>query len=670
MTGFYKGYTSKSNEKHWALGAPSNPTIARQLEEFNKLLNQGIKNIEIGTISSDKFEQIPQQHFDEVRRLAKLTDAKPSVHAPLLDLAGFQENRWREEQRSSTEQQVFSILERSHQLTIKDKSGKIESVPVVFHAGNTFSQEYGVPYDEKNHKDGLYKEEYEKDQNGNITVKKIPTDIRAMAVINQDTGEITGVAHEKKFRLGSDKEEIWDVDKRLRSLNASQWDQERLKLLNHQKEIEDLKEKMNIKIKQNEAIDKTNLSRDENYQQIHSTNFSEIERMRRHIEEINKILDSEYESTYNKLVKFAPKEHKDELNEVFKKVKEQYKKDQEQIIAVKISINEDRKKFSEAKENNNKEEMMRLQHEIYQKSLLDLELNSQQSKKVVTVLGNPELPTPEIWTPIKEFAVEKTAETVAGAVSKLYEKLKKEGKQDETPFIALENFFVHTPMSTAEKLREAVELSREKLSEKLQSKEGANLSKEDAKKAAEKLVGATWDVGHINNIRKAGYEGEELKQKMLEQAKIIADVTKHVHITDNFGFFDSHLPPGMGNVPIKDIMEQMEKTWAKMAEEGKLLNTPRGIVEAGGFVAEIGQNPTIGILEYFNSPLFKMSPSPYWGGGPRGGIAHGYSGYRETFLEFPQQHFNLYGSSFTTLPKTVGGQVGNESSRFSGTPNQ
>src|SRR3990167_3826902 len=144
---------------------------------------------------------------------------------------------------------------------------------------------------------------------------------------------------------------------------------------------------------------------------------------------------------------------------------------------------------------------------------------------------------------------------------------------------------------------------------------------------------------------------------MIEEAKKIADVTKHVHITDNFGFFDSHLPPGMGNVPIKEIMEQLEKKWAEQYEAGRLHQKPRGIVEAGGFVAEIGQNPTLGIMEYFGSPLYKMSPSPYWKD-----ISQGYPKYMESFIEFPSQHFNLYGSSFTTLPKAVGGQVGSEQS--------
>ena len=254
-------------------------------------------------------------------------------------------------------------------------------------------------------------------------------------------------------------------------------------------------------------------------------------------------------------------------------------------------------------------------------------------------------------------------------MARLYLNHQKNGTQDKIPFIAMENFFVNTPMSTAEELTKAVKETRRLLSKQLQEKAGIK-DKTEADKEAEKLIGATWDVGHINNLRKAGYEGEELKKKLVEETKGIAEVVKHVHITDNFGFEDSHLPPGMGNVPISEILEELEKKWSQMREQGLMTNDPRAIVEAGGFVAEIGQNPTLATLEFFGSPLYKLGPSPYFWGPQGPGIAHGYSPYRESYIDLPQQHFNLYGSSFTTLPKSVGCQVGECAYRFSGTPNQ
>ncbi len=674
MGNFYKSYEGAFDLHipNSRLGAPTSPMVAKQLEEFGKRLNEGVKNIEVGTISADKFEMIPKQHFDEIRRLGRLTDAHASVHAPLVDLAGFPtgegERRWREEQRASTEQQVFSILERSHQLS----NG--ENVPVVFHAGHTFSQEYGVPYDKEKHPEGLQKEEIVRDSEGkpifddegHVKSELKPTIYRALAVVNQDSGEVTRVDYEEKYRLGKKEKEIWDPFKKLGSLNQNQWDEEKLKLLTHQKEIEDLKEKMEIKLKQNEALEKTKLKEDEGYGALYSSNELDVERMSRHIGEINRKLRSDYDHVYHKFLKFADKEEQKEYAGQMKELKENFDVKQKEFEAKETEAKE---LIQTLKETEDKSEKELLKKEYMIKKSEAAKIQLMQSKQVVTDIAN--MPTPEIWTPVKDFAIEQTAKTVSGAIAKMYEKLKKEGKEDMTPFIAMENFFVHSPMSRGEDLKKAVIKSRELLSEEL--KKRCNLSENDAVKEAEKLVGATWDVGHINNLRKAGYEGEELKEIVIKETKDVADVVKHVHITDNFGFFDSHLPPGMGNVPIREIMEQLEKRWAEQKEAGRLHQTPRGIVEAGGFVAEIGQNPQIGVLEYFGSPLYKLGAGDvghYFGGNVEKSVGHTYSPYRESFIEFPQQHFNLYGSSFTTLPKTVGGQVSGDSSRFSGTPNQ
>lgn len=647
------------------LGAPTSPMVAKQLEEMGKRLNEGVKNVEIGALSPEKFETIPEQHFDEIRRLGKLTDSHVSIHGPMLDLSGFPEQGrgvWTEEQRASTEQHVASILERAHQVS----NG--ENTPVVFHAGNTFSQEYGVPYDEKKHPDGLQREEYEKDsrgrlipdENGEPKVKLVPTEIRAMAVVNQDTGEVQRLDYDKKHRLGTGKEEIWDPYRRMNSLNQSQWDKEKLKLFEYEKTIEELKEKMEIKRQQNEALEKSGLKEEKEYQPMHHLNQMEIDRMQRHIREINRELGSDYENVYHKFVKFASPQMKEKYSEHLNDMKKRYNETQEEINKrheVLGQLDQMAKGSSEGIKEQYKEQAEHVAKEINK-------LSQMQAKQAVIDIA--ELEAPKMWSPVKDFSIEKTAETASGAIAQIYKKLKKKGKEDQTPILAMENFFVNTPMSRAKDLRKAVELSREKLVQKLKDK--CDLSTSEAEKVAEKTIGATWDVGHINNLRKSGYEGEELKQKIIEESKHISEVVKHLHITDNFGFHDSHLPPGMGNVPIKEVVEELEKTWAKQEEEGRLHQTPRGIVEAGGFVAELGQNPQIGVLEYFGSPLYKISEGPYWTG-PKG-VAGAYSPYQESFIEFPQQHFNMYGSSFTTLPKTVGGQVGGEASRFSGTPNQ
>ena len=52
-----------------------------------------------------------------------------------------------------------------------------------------------------------------------------------------------------------------------------------------------------------------------------------------------------------------------------------------------------------------------------------------------------------------------------------------------------------------------------------------------AKNVAKQMIGATWDVGHINMMRKKGYSEKDV----IKETKEIAPFVKHVHLSDNFG---------------------------------------------------------------------------------------------------------------------------------------
>jgi len=326
---------------HSRLGAPTNPMVAKQLEEFGKLLNQGIKNVEVGAVDATKFEQIPQQHFDEIRRLAKITDSHVSVHAPLIDLAGFPsqegERTWKEEQRESAEQQVFSILERSYNL------GNGENVPVVFHAGRIHSQEYGTPWDPQKNPKGLKKVVID-EKTGEEKIE--PSVYRSITAVNQDTGELAPLQYEEKYVIGKEEPEVWDPFRRLNSINATQWHDEKLKLLSYQKDIQELKERMETKQKQNEAIEKTKLGLDPAYSAVHEANNKDLLLMSRHIEEINRKLSSDYENIYDKFLRFAPdklkKEYEGQLSELNKDYKRLQKAIKAKLFLVYFSFEEKR----------------------------------------------------------------------------------------------------------------------------------------------------------------------------------------------------------------------------------------------------------------------------------------------------------------------------------------
>jgi hypothetical protein len=173
-------------------------------------------------------------------------------------------------------------------------------------------------------------------------------------------------------------------------------------------------------------------------------------------------------------------------------------------------------------------------------------------------------------------------------------------------------------------------------------------------------------LGHINLLRKYGYgeengifNKEKFGKEMAEEAKKIAPFVKHVHLTDNFGYNDSHLAPGLGEVPFKEVLRELEKAGY----------SGRHIVEAGGMIMQKLGMPTPYSLEAFGVPLYSDAPAGgvSWDqmrttyGAPQGY----FSGYG---MMLPDQHFSMYGSGFSSLPQELGGQVQGRGQRFSGAP--
>ena len=253
-----------------------------------------------------------------------------------------------------------------------------------------------------------------------------------------------------------------------------------------------------------------------------------------------------------------------------------------------------------------------------------------------------ELPPPQHLLPVEEFAKEKAATTLGNVAFKAYKKY-----GENTPIVSVENVYPNMAFSRAEQLKGLIEESRRKFVENA-VKEGISESK--AKADAEKLIGATWDIGHINMLRKYGYKEEEI----IKETKKIAPYVKHVHITDNFGFDDTHLPPGMGNVPVKKLMEKMEKAGY----------SSKAIIEAGPFAANFKTSPHPYALEALGSPIYYEAAAPLWGQ-VKGMYGTYFTGYGN-FL--PEQHFSMYGGGFSALPSELGGGVPGKGSRFSGTP--
>ena len=250
---------------------------------------------------------------------------------------------------------------------------------------------------------------------------------------------------------------------------------------------------------------------------------------------------------------------------------------------------------------------------------------------------------PKIIVDMNEFTKDKAAETISNVALKSYKEFK-----DKAPFLSIENPPAGGAFGRGEDLRGMIEEARKKFTEKAVK---GGMKEADAKKAAEKMIGITWDVGHINMIRKYGYESEDI----VKETEKVAPFVKHIHLSDNFGLDHTELPMGMGNVPVKEILE-------KLGKEGF---DAKKIIEAGNWWQHFQTPPFKETLEAFGSPIYSMNMAPYWN--QNLGFQQDYSsGYGQML---PQTNYEMFGAGFSRLPMELGGQKGGaEGNRMSGRP--
>jgi sugar phosphate isomerase/epimerase len=305
-------------------------------------------------------------------------------------------------------------------------------------------------------------------------------------------------------------------------------------------------------------------------------------------------------------------------------------------IAYRYGTNEDKKRLDELREN-------------ISEKVNEMENVADNGKKIYLrqeIIGDglktlSKISAPDLFKPLNEFAKEKTIETFGDVAFHSYDKFK-----DKAPIISIENPPYGGAFSRADELKEIVERARIKFVEKAVNN---GLSKSEAKKEAEKLIGVTWDVGHINMLRKYGYESEDI----VKETEKIKPLVKHVHLSDNFGLEHTELPMGMGNVPIKEIME-------KLGKEGF---EAKKIIEAGNWWQHFKSPPVKENLEAFGSPIYSDGVAPFWN--QTTGLYQGYFGGMGLIL--PQINYETFGAGFAQLPVELGGQrPGAAGSRMSG----
>ncbi len=171
---------------------------------------------------------------------------------------------------------------------------------------------------------------------------------------------------------------------------------------------------------------------------------------------------------------------------------------------------------------------------------------------------------------IKEFALKKSAQNIARLAEYAYD-VEKQRRLKKPLWIAPENVFAETYGSHPQELKELILKSREEMAKRLMRR---GLSEDEAKEIAEKHIKATFDIGHANTWRKyfKAKPGETIaetdrrfKKWLINQVKdlIKNKIIGHVHLADNFGYFDEHLTPGQGNAPIEEFIKELKKAGFK-----------------------------------------------------------------------------------------------------------
>lgn len=603
MAGDYKisdiyqgGYNSLDHEKGAyftgfhanasSIGTSINPQTANQLGEVNKILNQGFVPIEIGSLSPQIFDQIPKQHFKEMGRVAELTGAKISVHAPIQEMepSGITEQGWSEENRMAVERQLIEVVNKTQDLS------KTGGTPITVHSTGLGGSVYQMVNGEKIH--------------------------QSMVAINQETHKMVPLQREEKYRpeygIEENEKHIFTPELALGSVNRSEWDNGLSSIGMQKKTVDEILQNSTAVLlplyTEGKGLNGAHLSPDQ------EEALKKIQRANMFIEDA----EMGFLAAFNKAVKYSGDDEKS--REILKGISEAWKNNNKQM-----------------KELEEKGELDGVTMTIAKNNLIDESLREIQKVK-----------TPNIYIPVQDFSKKESSKTFANAALEAYKLAEKTGKAPSK--ISIENMYPGMAFADAKGMNELVDASRNQFVET--AVKNKIMSESEAKKKAKEIIGVTFDFGHMNIGKKYGFTDKD----MIEEAKAIAKNVKHVHLADNFGFTDSHLPPGMGNVPNKELLEQLKK--------GGFNGTK--IVEAGGFINQFKESPFMYSLEGLGAPMYTSGArGAYWN--TSYGLTQGYFGGFGNML--PQQNYQMFGAGFSMLPQELGGNVrGGGNSRMGGTP--
>ena len=580
-------------------GVTTDPRTAAQLKAVSDKLSSGAKTIEVSGVSSAELESIPEHHLDEINRLRKLTGIDLTFHGPLVEPTGVTKQGWSESHREQAERQMWSAVERAHKL---NPDG---NVVITFHSSNGIPDPMVKIKDEKTGREEIKEFWVADDVSGRFEPLTPKPDY-----FKSKEGKYKTIDEQKKaLNEAIDKQgkDVWFRQLQNVSFHAGAGESEVNQILSgltrRGKEI---------------GLDKDTLLK--LYKDYVSGKGAET------LQKIGKPWNQEMQSVVSGLV------HGDN-----------YLRDAYQELQTLFN-----QAYSTAKRNDSTQDLEKL--DKFRADIKDKVKYIESPEKIgefadtivqgVNVLRSIE--PPNSLRPLQEFAVDKASDTFSNLALKSYNMFK-----GSAPIISVENPPAGMGLTRAEDLNQLIDASRKKLREKLVAK---GLHEREAELQAKKLIGVTWDVGHINMIRKFGYDAEDV----VKETEIIAEKVKHVHLSDNFGLEHTELPMGMGNVPTKPMLEAIQKFNRKA----------KHIIETGGaWYRDFKISPLKETLRAFRSPVYPMQISQNWGNAANAGGGY-FVGYGQML---PEHHFSTYGAGFGNMPPELGGQMSGVS-RASGAP--
>jgi len=431
-----------------SIGIAADARTANQLGALNTSLNPGAKTIEVGAVSPEVFQSIPEQHLDEMKRLSKLTGVQTTLHAPITEASGVGEQGFTEENRLGAEKQMESAVLRGHKL---DPEGNIS---VTFHSTAQLPE----------------MRPHIKDKKG----KKIE---QGLWIINEESGQMGQIKPEKRYfpeeGKFTEKEIEFEAKKELERRNRETWT-ESISGINRTADFGEDHFRRAKTIIMDVGSEITKIGDPEERRKI----ADEV------ITDVSKAMakGTEGQTDLEKLKQRSPG---------FRQIIENTQRD---ISSGQIYLRDSYKNmksfFDKAWNNVENEEDRQKLREFARKAApkitkdLETDFNKVGELRQVVQDGLKTLSnlnqTPEIFQPLNEFVIKKSAETFANVAETAYKKF-----GETSPIVNIENPPGGSGLSTGEDLKKLVEASRKQLSENL-SKKG--MSNSQAKNVAEKMI--------------------------------------------------------------------------------------------------------------------------------------------------------------------------------------